>query len=402
MKRVAVFVLVGVIVSAQWIAAQTPSAQLFPILFVHGFCSSSDTWTVMTSSLSGVNPARYGTAVTRLTASTSFPGQDATRKLFTIDFLGPTGGADPREAAQVSIAAKAIELKRVINEIKRITGQPKVIVVGHSLGGLVARWYIQRGAGTAPYEGDVAALATIDSPHLGTNLAVFDERALELDTFLQCLLIPSTNRTELAPGSATLTTLNATPLAVNTPVASIASWQSEFPNPRTDGVVPFQSQNLLSVYPQLANAVVFLLDNPVSLGPTQQILHILVNQLPSTIGLINLVVTAVDRLQGSAPPPSAGLPGPPQLATATAGGLITLGWAAAATGGTPTGYVLRGTYQSAGGAVPLPFELPVGPATSIAVPPTLLGSFTVRVFAVNAAGEGPASNQVAFTNPPGQ
>src|SRR5262249_19026509 len=159
-------------------------------------------------------------AVTRLTAGQVFPGQDASRKLFTIDFMGPAGGTDPRDAAQVSIAGKAAELKSVINEIKRITGQPKVIVVGHSLGGLVGRWYIQRGAGSTPYDGDVAALATIDTPNLGSSLAVFDERALELDTFVQCFLAPSINRTELAPGSTTLTTLNSSPLRADTPVAS--------------------------------------------------------------------------------------------------------------------------------------------------------------------------------------
>ena len=402
MKRVVTFALFAALFLPGRAVAQAPAAQLYPVLFVHGLCSSSDTWTVMTSALAAANPARYGTAATRLTAGQAFSGTDASRKLFTIDFLGPTGGTDPGQVAQVSIASKAGELKSVINEIKRITGQPKVIVVGHSLGGLVARWYIQRGAGTTPYEGDVAALATIDTPNLGSNLAVFDERALELDTFLQCLFFPSTNRTELAPGSATLATLNASPLRPDTPVASIASWQTEFPNPRTDGVVTYQSQNLLSIYPQLANTIVFLLDNPVPLGPTQQILHILVNQLPSTIGIVNLVVSAVDRLQGSAPPPPTSVPGAPQLATATLGGMITLGWAPAATGPAPTSYVLRGTYRASAGGAALPFDLPVGTATSIGVPSSLQGAFTVQVFAVNAVGESPASNQVAFTVPPGQ
>jgi hypothetical protein len=214
--------------------------------------------------------------------------------------------------------------------------------------------------------------------------------------------MPSANRAELAPGSATLTTLNASPLRADTPVASIASWQSEFPNPRTDTIVSYESQNLLSVYPQLANTVVFLLDNAVSLGATRQILHLLVNQLPSTIGLVNVIVSAVDRLQGSAPPPPTGVPPAPQLATATLGGMITLGWAPAATGPAPTGYVLRGTYRAPAGVAAVPFELPVGTATSIAVPPSLQGTFTVQVFAVNAAGESPASNQVAFTVPPAQ
>jgi pimeloyl-ACP methyl ester carboxylesterase len=354
----------------------------------------------MTTALIAANPGRFGTTVTRLSAGVVVPGTDPSRRTFTIDFRGASGSADPRDVAQVAIATKAVELKQVINEIKRVTGRPKVIVVGHSLGGLVARWYIQRGAGTTPYEGDVAALTEIDTPNLGSTLAAFDERALEFDAFLQCLLVPSINRAELAPGSQALTMLNSSPLPASTPVASIASWQSEFPSPRTDGVVSYESQNLLSVYPQLANSIVFLLDNAVSLGPAQQILHILVNQLPSTIGLMQVIVSAVDRLPQQAPPP-ASAPAAPQLAMTPGGGTVTVSWTASAAGGAPTGYILRGTYRSPFGSA-VPFDLPVGTATAIVVPPNLPGAFTVRVYAVNAAGESPASNELAFTVPPGQ
>jgi pimeloyl-ACP methyl ester carboxylesterase len=163
--RVLVVIVVALLLQPLRPAAQAP-AELYPILFVHGLCSSADTWSVMTAALGGANPSRYGTTVTRFSAGQTLPGQDASRKVFTIDFLGATGSSDPRDVAQVSIAAKAAELKQVINEIKRSTGRSKVIVVAHSLGGLVARWYIQRGAGATPYEGDVAALATIDTPHL--------------------------------------------------------------------------------------------------------------------------------------------------------------------------------------------------------------------------------------------
>jgi len=400
MKRVLALAALVIVLQPLRPAAQAPASDLYPILFVHGFCSSSDTWSVMTTALTTANPGRFGTTVTRLSAGVVVPGTDATRKIFTIDFRGAGGTADPRDAAQVPIATKAVELKQVINEIKRITGRPKVIVVGHSLGGLVARWYMQRGAGTTPYEGDIAALAEIDSPNLGSTLAAFDERALEFDAFLQCLLVPSINRAELAPGSQALTMLNSSPLPAGTPVASIASWQSEFASPRTDGIVSYESQNLLSVYPQLANTAVFLLDNAVSLGPAQQILHILVNQLPSTIGLIQVIVSAVDQLPQQAPPP-ASAPGAPQLTMTPGGGPVTISWTPSASGGAPTSYVLRGTYRSPFGAA-VPFDLPIGAATTVIVPPNLPGAFTVRVYAVNAAGEGPASNELAFTVPPGQ
>jgi len=400
MARVFVLALVAVMLQPLRPAAQAPASDLYPILFVHGFCSSSDAWSTMTAALIAANPDRFGTTVTRLSAGSVLSGTDPSRRIFTIDFRAANGSADPRDVSQVPIATKAVELKQVINEIKRVTGRPKVIVVGYSLGGLVGRWYIQRGAGTTPYEGDVAALAEIDTPNLGSTVAAFDERAIEFGAFLQCVLAPSINRAELAPGSQALTMLNSSPLRADTPVASIASWNADFPNPRTDTLVSYESQNLLSVYPQLANTVVFLLDNPVSLGPAQPVLHLVVSELPSTIRLIQTIVSAVDRLPQQAPPP-ASAPGAPQLAMTPGNGTVMISWTPNTVGGAPTGYILRGTYRSPFGSA-VPFDLPVGTATAILVPPNLPGGFTVRVYAVNGAGESPASNELAFTVPPGQ
>ena len=168
----------------------------------------------MTATLGAANPARYGTSGdARSSAGVAVPGQDRVAAAVHDRFPRPDRQRRSADVAQVPIAAKAAELKQVINEIKRITGHSKVIVVGHSLGGLVGRWYIQRGAGATPYEGDVAALATIDTPHLGSSLAAVRRagararhvRAVPADCHRQ-------TGSELAPGSATLTTLNASPL----------------------------------------------------------------------------------------------------------------------------------------------------------------------------------------------
>jgi hypothetical protein len=197
---------------------------------------------------------------------------------------------------------------------------------------------------------------------------------------------------ELIPGSETLRTLNASPWRTDTPVASIASWQTEFANPKSDAVVDYDSQNLLSVYPQLAGTSVFLIDNPISLGNVREILHILVNQLPSTIGLVNMIVSVVDRLQAG---PSA--PAAPQLTSFTdSTGAVTVQWTPASTGGTPVAYVLRGTYRDQQGAL-TSFDFPVGSVTSVRVPSNLLGVFAVRVVALNAAGESAPSNEVTFS-----
>lgn len=51
-------------------------------------------------------------------------------------------------------------------------GRP-VTIVGHSLGGLLARWYLQELGGAVDHGGPVDRLITIASPHAGTQKARF-------------------------------------------------------------------------------------------------------------------------------------------------------------------------------------------------------------------------------------
>ncbi len=51
-------------------------------------------------------------------------------------------------------------------------GRP-VTIVGHSLGGLLARWYLQELGGSVDQGGPVDRLITIASPHAGTDRARF-------------------------------------------------------------------------------------------------------------------------------------------------------------------------------------------------------------------------------------
>ncbi|MFB6842388.1 esterase/lipase family protein [Streptomyces sp. NPDC056361] len=65
------------------------------------------------------------------------------------------------------LRAAAGELGRRVEEITARTGQPQVDIVGHSLGGLVARYYVQRLGGDAR----VRTLVTLGTPHAGTTVA---------------------------------------------------------------------------------------------------------------------------------------------------------------------------------------------------------------------------------------
>ena len=60
------------------------------------------------------------------------------------------------------------ELREVIDAIVAGTGQARVVLVAHSMGGLAARWYLCQ-YGTAR----VAKVITLASPHRGTTLASF-------------------------------------------------------------------------------------------------------------------------------------------------------------------------------------------------------------------------------------
>ncbi|MDQ3907761.1 MAG: alpha/beta fold hydrolase [Acidobacteriota bacterium] len=73
--------------------------------------------------------------------------------------------------SSVSFAAglprRAADLREEVGRVLRATGKGKVHVVGHSMGGLDARYMIAR-LGMA---GRVASLTTVGTPHLGTSLA---------------------------------------------------------------------------------------------------------------------------------------------------------------------------------------------------------------------------------------
>ncbi|MGZ4612678.1 MAG: esterase/lipase family protein [Kineosporiaceae bacterium] len=65
------------------------------------------------------------------------------------------------------IARGAHDLGRHIERICRETGHDQVHVVGHSLGGLIARYYVQRQGG----DHRIGSLVTLGTPHKGSLLA---------------------------------------------------------------------------------------------------------------------------------------------------------------------------------------------------------------------------------------
>ncbi|KPM51515.1 alpha/beta hydrolase [Frankia sp. R43] len=88
-----------------------------------------------------------------------------------------------------SVEAAAVALAAAVEQAVRRHGHPDVNIVAHSLGGLVARYYVQRLGG----DEYVRTLITLASPHNGTRLASRLPRAVAYRVLAQ-----------LRPGSALL------------------------------------------------------------------------------------------------------------------------------------------------------------------------------------------------------
>jgi triacylglycerol lipase len=83
------------------------------------------------------------------------------------------------------IRAAAHQLRGHVERLRERTGAEKVHIVGHSLGGMIARYYVQRMGGSAA----VDTLVTLGSPHTGT---------------LTAYLLPTPLARQLRPGSELL------------------------------------------------------------------------------------------------------------------------------------------------------------------------------------------------------
>lgn len=133
-----------------------PAAARTPILLVHGIMDNRSVFAVFGHAL-----RRRGFGV-----------------VHAINYSVLTG--DLRGAAH--------ELRGHVERLRELTGSAKVHIVGHSLGGMIARYYVQRMGGSEA----VDTLVTLGSPHAGSNAAY---------------LLPTPLARQLRPGSDVLTEL---------------------------------------------------------------------------------------------------------------------------------------------------------------------------------------------------
>ena len=76
-------------------------------------------------------------------------------------------------ASQLAITQQGKELAEAVKRVKEVNEETKVILIGHSMGGLASREYLQ----SDYYQNDVAGFISVGTPHQGSN---FDLQKIQL------------------------------------------------------------------------------------------------------------------------------------------------------------------------------------------------------------------------------
>jgi pimeloyl-ACP methyl ester carboxylesterase len=168
----------------------------YPIIFIHGLNSSSTIWNNFTDfmdinylfsyggrfdiSLNDDNDLYHANlniypnptvgADIAFYQSTLYNGGDYYYVNFAVNSAGAFDPACANLSNQSAIAKQGKALKRVIMEVMQLTGRDKVILMGHSMGGLAAREYIQNPSNWVDTNHHVAKIVTTGTPHGGSNV----------------------------------------------------------------------------------------------------------------------------------------------------------------------------------------------------------------------------------------
>ena len=170
----------------------TTSKLPYPIIFIHGLNSSSETWNTSTNYFD----SQYG-----LTFGGRFDfclSADGNHSLANTNFF-PTSGADIAAfetttiqngdyyyvnfdvningsigtsvySNQSAVTKQGVAVRKAVERVLSLTGKDKVILVGHSMGGLASREYIQNSYNwQTDGQHHVAKFLTLGTPHGGSN-----------------------------------------------------------------------------------------------------------------------------------------------------------------------------------------------------------------------------------------
>jgi triacylglycerol esterase/lipase EstA (alpha/beta hydrolase family) len=190
-------------------SCQPTAAHPYPVILVHGtFANMDDNWQAAAPLL-----ANHGYCVYAFNYGGSSP---------TSDIQG-TG----------DIAAGAATLASFVNQVLASTGAPKVDLVGHSLGGMMPRYYINNLGGASKVREFVSFSAT----NYGTTWGAIGVLAhlLGVDIGTQNSCVSCAQETQ---GSAFLAALNVTPTVPGPHYTAIGTKDDEIVTPYTSAFLP--------------------------------------------------------------------------------------------------------------------------------------------------------------------
>lgn len=170
-----------------------------PVIFIHGLAGSADTWKSFGDFLQQ-NGWSFGGCPISLA-----PGSAG-------NFCPPTASLSPGDFYRVQFSdnqnltfdQQGGELKDIVNAVLALNpGKSRVFLVGHSMGGLAARDYLQIHSSGE----NVLRLVTIGTPHLGSEIAAAAQEACRTDiNSVLCDLLQ--NKIQIDPFSVAVTQLN--------------------------------------------------------------------------------------------------------------------------------------------------------------------------------------------------
>ena len=163
----------------------------YPIIFIHGLNSSSETWNDATDYYNTQYSFTYGGRFdfclnadnnNATTNKNFFPTAGADIAAFEsfvqngdyyyVNFnVNPNGSVGTTVLSnQSAVAKQGAAVKVAVQRVMAVTGKDKVILVGHSMGGLASREYIQNSYNwQADNQHHVAKFLTLGTPHGGSN-----------------------------------------------------------------------------------------------------------------------------------------------------------------------------------------------------------------------------------------
>jgi len=163
----------------------------YPIIFIHGLMSDSETWNTSTDFFDTQYGFTFGGRFdfclnadgNHAVANKNFypnAGADiaafepaiANGDYYYVNFNVKVNGAFGTDVLsnQAAVAKQGAALKKAVERVLQITGKEKVILVGHSMGGLCSREYIQNSTNwQADGKHHVAKFLTAGTPNGGSN-----------------------------------------------------------------------------------------------------------------------------------------------------------------------------------------------------------------------------------------